>query len=302
MENQTNISRKTFNAETREGVIYRENVEGREPFYLNVLREVMFGIWSYVRETKVKATTEQDFIDEFIHLMKQEAKRMFPLMEELHVKVENKGYYYAVYLSRGDTETKVFRGFILRYPLSLRMVKSMGTRSAFNLIRSTNRAAENSGCYIIRVMDNIVIPLNTWKKEDEKNLALFNKLENLVDEAEVSKVTLEFNSYIPTTLLVKMFERKLEALNAKKEIYRIKIEVSTAKLYFVNSQNESSFFVFENNSELYTKLIRLPVWFVNGLELYGENDEKVLLAQLEEIISSEDVSKLARVKSEQAEM
>ena len=99
-----------------------------------------------------------------------------------------------------------------------------------------------------------------------------------------------------------MFERKLEALKAKKETYRIKIEVSTAKLYFVNSQNENTFFVFENNSELYAKLIRLPVWFVNGLELYGENDKKVLLAQLEEIILSEEVSKLAHAKSEQAEM
>ena len=29
METQTNISRKTFNAETREGVIYRDDVEGR---------------------------------------------------------------------------------------------------------------------------------------------------------------------------------------------------------------------------------------------------------------------------------
>lgn len=287
MEKQTISTQRTFNPETREGVIYREEVVGQEPFYLNVLKEVMFGIWSYVRETKVKAKTEQDFIDEFIHLMKQEAKRMFPLMEELHVKVENNGYYYAVYLSRGEVERKVFRGYILRYPLSLRMIKSIGTRSAFNLIKSLNRAAENSNCCIIRVMDNTVIPMNTWKKRDEENLALFNELENLFNEAGVSKVTLEFNSYISTTVLVKMFMRKLEALKANKEVYRIRMNVREAKLYLVNSQNESIFFVLEKNSKLYTNLIRLPIWFGNGLELYGDKNEvseASLLEQLESVL------------------
>lgn len=287
MEKQTISTQRTFNPETREGVIYREEVVGREPFYLNVLKEVMFGIWSYVRETKVKAMTEQDFIDEFIHLMKQEAKRMFPLMGELHVKVENNGYYYAVYLSYGDRETKVFRGFILRYPLGLRVVKSVGTKSSFNLIRSLNQAAENSSCHIVRVMDNTVIPMNTWKKRDEENLALFNELENLFNEAGVSKVTLEFNSYISTTVLVKMFMRKLEALKADKEIYRIRLNVREAKLCLVNSQNENTFFVLEKNSKLYTNLIRLPIWFGNGLELYGDKNEvseASLLEQLESVL------------------
>ena len=287
MEKQTISTQRTFNPETREGVIYREEVVGREPFYLNVLKEVMFGIWSYVRETKVKAMTEQDFIDEFIHLMKQEAKRMFPLMGELHVKVENNGYYYAVYLSCGDRETKVFRGFILRYPLGLRMVKSVGTKSSFNLIRSLNQAAENSSCHIIRVMDNIALPLNAWKNQSEDNLALLKELERLFDEVNTTRVALDFNSYIPTTVLVKMFMRKLEALKAGKEVYRIRLNVREAKLYLVNSQNESIFFVLEKNSKLYTNLIRLPIWFGNGLELYGDKNEvskAFLLEQLESVL------------------
>ena len=291
METQTNISRKTFNAETREGVIYRDDVEGREPFYLNVLREVMFGIWSYVRETKVKAKTEQDFIDEFIHLMKQEAKRMFPLMEELHVEVENNGYYYAVYLSRGDIRRKVFRGYILRYPLSLRMVKSIGTRSAFNLIRSLNRVAENSNCCIIRAMDNITLPMNTWKKRDEKNLALFNELESLFDEVGVSKVTLEFNSYISTTLLVKMFKRKLEALKEGKETFRVRLGTRKNRLFFIDQKNESVFVDLKETSDFYNKLIRLPTWFLHGLEVYSKTTFN-LTEELEELLLTEEVINL----------
>ena len=294
MEKQTINTHRTFNPETREGIIYREDTKGREPFYLNVLREVMFGIWSYVRETKVKVLTEQDFIDEFIHLMKQEAKRMFPLMEELHVKVENKGYYYAVYLSRGEVETKVFRGYILRYPLGLRMVKSIGTGSSFNLIRSLNHATNDSNYSIIRVMDNIVLPMKAWKGTDEKNLALSTKVENLFDEAEVSKVSLEFNSYISTTLLMKMFARKLEALKAKKEIYRIKIDVKSAKLYFVNENSEDKAFSVEVESELYSKLIRSPVWLIHGLEVYVDKDEQPSLNQLEEIFSMEEINEVIK--------
>lgn len=260
----------------------------------------MFGIWSYVRETKVKAVTEQDFIDEFIHLMKQEAKRMFPLMEELHVKVENKGYYYAVYLSRGEVETKVFRGYILRYPLGLRMVKSIGTGSSFNLIRSLNHATNDSNYSIIRVMDNIVLPMKAWKGADEKNLALLERVGNLFDEVGVSKVSLDFNSYIPTTLLLKLFERKLEALKAEKEIYRIKIDTKTAKLYFVKSNDQDKFFSIEVDSELYTKLVRSPVWLVNGLDVYTEKDEQPSLNQLEEIFSMEEVNEV--IKAMQAQV
>lgn len=299
------VNKKGYNQNTREGVIDKAEVPFTYREKLYIIRRKIDGLWNFVQSIPRTSKTEADQLSLLTSLIKLEWINRFPGSDSLNISFRNDGEYYTITYGEGDIDYMGQEAYIMRYPLGNRVLTYPPVRKTFTLIQSFN--GEGTSLNILRNEDETVIELEGWASEDWRNRHVLQNLMNLRSKirglVKTKYLTIEASCEVPTDVFVDIFTRKIQALlKGEAEIYRFTSAgnrwVSEPFLVELKTGEVLNLFF---DKKLKDKFLAIPPKILGSLEFYlhkGENP-KVVSEQIEEIIKLPSIQRACGIEVEE---